>query len=413
VIFRKVALERLSSPEQLDQLMQVTNPKGWLALAALGGLILAALAWGIYGSIPTEAVGEGILIRQGGIAELTAPAGGQIGEVTCAIGDVIKKGQVVATILQESLNLQIRNANSKLKDLRSELQAASQTTQEQMRLQERDLAQQRANLARSIGAGKQQQKLLAERVEAQQKLLADGLITKQTLLATQEQLNTARDQTASLELQASGLDLKRIETRQQLAGDLLAKQRAVADMQAQIRELNAKLAEEVSVPSPFSGRVLELMVHAGDRVGAGNTILSLEILSEELEAVIFVPAASGKQVRRGMTVRVAPSTVKKEEYGYIIGRVSWVAEFPSTARGMMRLLANEGLVNRLTVDGPPIQVNVGLLRDPATPTGFKWSSSAGPSLKIGSGTLAEGSVTVKEDRPINLVIPTVREKLGI
>ena len=39
MIFRKVALERLSSPEQLDQLMQVTSPKGWLALAGLGALL--------------------------------------------------------------------------------------------------------------------------------------------------------------------------------------------------------------------------------------------------------------------------------------------------------------------------------------------------------------------------------------
>ena len=35
MIFRKVALERLSSPEQLDQLLQVTDPKGWMALGAL------------------------------------------------------------------------------------------------------------------------------------------------------------------------------------------------------------------------------------------------------------------------------------------------------------------------------------------------------------------------------------------
>ena len=30
-IFRKAALERLSSPERLDQLMQVTRPRAWLA----------------------------------------------------------------------------------------------------------------------------------------------------------------------------------------------------------------------------------------------------------------------------------------------------------------------------------------------------------------------------------------------
>ena len=37
-IFRKAALTRLASPDQLDQLMQVTSPRSWIALAgfALG-----------------------------------------------------------------------------------------------------------------------------------------------------------------------------------------------------------------------------------------------------------------------------------------------------------------------------------------------------------------------------------------
>jgi hypothetical protein len=34
-LFRQAALERLSSPEQLDQLVRVTHPLGWLALLAL------------------------------------------------------------------------------------------------------------------------------------------------------------------------------------------------------------------------------------------------------------------------------------------------------------------------------------------------------------------------------------------
>ena len=45
VIFRKVALERLSSPEQLDQMVQVTNPKGWLALTGLGAIVGGLAIW--------------------------------------------------------------------------------------------------------------------------------------------------------------------------------------------------------------------------------------------------------------------------------------------------------------------------------------------------------------------------------
>jgi hypothetical protein len=62
-IFRKESLERLSSPEQLDQLMQVVSPKSWLPLTSLFFLMALALIWGIFGRIPITAVGKGILVH--------------------------------------------------------------------------------------------------------------------------------------------------------------------------------------------------------------------------------------------------------------------------------------------------------------------------------------------------------------
>jgi hypothetical protein len=75
-VFRKAALDRLSSPEQLDQLVQVTNPQGWGALSILVGLLLAAFFWGVLGSLPMEVAGEGTL-RPGAPANVSpSPARG-------------------------------------------------------------------------------------------------------------------------------------------------------------------------------------------------------------------------------------------------------------------------------------------------------------------------------------------------
>jgi len=413
VIFRKVALERLSSPEQLDQLVQVTNPRGWLALAAVGTLLAGALAWGIWGSIPTEATGEGILIRRGGVSDLVAPGTGQVEEILVQVGDVIAKGQPVATIRQEALNRQINDTRSKLASLRGEYQDLLRYAGEQKRLRERDLAQQRANLLRSIDTLEQDLGLLRERIDAEAKLLEDGLITKQAFLTTQQSYNAKRDQLATQRLELNGLELKRLESEQQLDQQIETRQTAVRDLELEIRELGAKMAENVKVVASQAGRVLEVLVSRGDVVNPGAPVLTLEVISEELLAVLFVPASSGKRVQPGMMVRVSPSTVKREEYGSIVGKVAWVSEFPSTQRGMTRLIGNEALVTKLLAEGPPIQVNVSLVRDPATPTGYRWSSSRGPDLKISSGTLAAGSVIVEEYRPISLVIPTIRERLGV
>jgi HlyD family secretion protein len=418
MIFRKVALERLSSPEQLDQLLQVTDAKGWLALAALAGLLAVALGWGILGSVPTEAGGSGILLRRGGVSEVVSAGSGQVAEVLVGVGDTVAKGQVVARIHQEPLLRQIKDLKAKLADQRATYQEMLRSVDEQKRLQVRDLGQQRGNLERSIAALEKSVALLEQQVAAEERLLADGLITKQGLLATQQALNTARDQLAAQRLEANGLELKRLGSEQQLDQQLEARRTMIQDLEIQLREANAKLAEDVVVISPFSGRVLELMADRGDVVNPGTPILSVEpqsqeLPSQELTAVLFIPASEGKRVQPGMAARVSPSPVKKEEYGYMVGRVTSVAPFPATSRGMVRLLANEALATKLMQEGPLIRVNVDLVRDPRTPTGYRWSSSKGPGGRISSGTLAEGGVVVREDRPISLLLPTLREKLGV
>lgn len=48
-LFREVSLEKLSFPEQLDELIKVTSPRAWLALIAIGCILLSAIIWGFFG----------------------------------------------------------------------------------------------------------------------------------------------------------------------------------------------------------------------------------------------------------------------------------------------------------------------------------------------------------------------------
>lgn len=413
MIFRKVALERLSSPEQLDQLLQVTNPRGWLALGALGALLLASLAWAVFGSIPTEAGGEGILLRQGGVTSLVAAEQGQVEEVLVSVGDVIEKGQVVARVRQQELLRQIQDSRDKLADARAEYNDLLRYAGEQGRLRDRDLAQQRANLEQSIRSLEKEMELARDQVAAQRDLLKDGLVTKQTFLASEQHLNDAQSRLAAARLELNGLELKRLDAAQQVDQALETRQAQIRDLELELRERQARLEESARVVSSHAGRVLEVLADRGDVVTPGTPILNLELTSKDLMAVLFIPASAGKRVQPGMRVRVSPSTVKREEFGSMLGKVVWAAEFPSTQKGMIRVLGNEALVQKLMEEGPPIQVNVALDRDASTPTGYRWSSSTGPSLSISSGTLAAGAVVVREERPIRLILPKVRETLGL
>jgi HlyD family secretion protein len=413
MIFRKVALERLSSPEQLDQLLQVTSPKSWLALAGLGALLAAGLGWGIWGSIPTEAAGNGIILRQGGVPSVLATGSGQVEELLVGAGDPVVKGQPVAVVRQEALLRQLRDAETKARAAARDYGDLARYASSQRQLRGQDLTRQRANLEQSVKTLDKDISLLADRSASEEKLLADGLITRQAWLTTQQSLNAKKDELAQKRLELEGLPLKRLEGDQQLDQQLQARQAAQRDAELERREAKAKLDESSRVLSPHDGRVVEILADRGTVVSPGTPIVSLETTAQELTAILFVPAAAGKKIQPGMRARVYPSTVKREEHGGILGKVTWVAEFPSTARGMTQLLGNEGLVAKLAEAGALIQVNVALERDPKTMTGFRWTSTGGPNLKIGSGTLASGGVIVEEERPIRLLIPRVRESLGL
>lgn len=53
-IFRKKSVDRMSSPEQLNDYIKVTNPGVWMALAAIILLLLGICVWGIFGKLETK-----------------------------------------------------------------------------------------------------------------------------------------------------------------------------------------------------------------------------------------------------------------------------------------------------------------------------------------------------------------------
>ncbi|MDP7045111.1 MAG: NHLP bacteriocin system secretion protein, partial [Alphaproteobacteria bacterium] len=113
----------------------------------------------------------------------------------------------------------------------------------------------------------------------------------------------------------------------------------------------------------------------------------------------------GKKIHPGMRAEVAPSSIERDLYGSIRGNVESVSDLPETQAGLMAILGNETLVGKMMGAGAPIKVVIALDKDPKTFSGLKWSSSKGPPLKVTTGDTGFASVTVREERPINLVIP--------
>lgn len=286
--FRKEALEHLNTPGQLDTLMTVTTPRGWLALAALGCLLAAALGWGTLGSLSVRVAGQGIILKPGGVIQVGSLNGGQVGQIRVAAGDLVKQGDVLLNVSEASLT----------------------------------------------GA-----------------------------------------MPAAAELQNSG----------------------------------EKTGRTAQVVSPESGRVLDVLVRKGDLISSETPVVILEPGSggDNLEALIFVPDEEGNKIRPGMAARISPGVFKKEEFGYIQGTVKSVAGYPSTFESVARDVGSKELAQKLMGSGASIAVRVSLETDPAAPSGYRWTNGRGPDLRLNSGILCQGFITVRQVRPLSMLFPAL------
>lgn len=379
-MFRKAALDRLSSPEQLDLMVRITSPAGWVALLAMLGLIVVAIMWGLFGSISTEVQGSAMLIKTGGVVDVTARSSGLITDVSVRAGDMVKRGQKIARIAQPELLEQF----NRLKARKTELLNKSE-------LSDNLLRQKRATL-------KFNAEVLRRRLEEQNALLKDGLLTRQSVLATQQQL----EETAAA---LKELDLRKVDIELELA-----------QIGRDIDSVKVRLQLGTDVISPYTGRILELKADENNIVQMGSSILNMELSGDaikDLEVVVYVSALDGKKVKPGMDIYISPSTIKREEYGYMVGKVTAVSEFPSTSQGMMRILQNQQLVQQLSAGAAPIQISADLTPDPSATSGYKWTSPGGPPVLIQSGTLATANISVQTQRPISLVIPMLKGFIGV
>lgn len=416
-IFRQSSLDKLSSPEQLDQLMQITTPKGWVALLATGLLIGCVVVWGFLGSIPAKVSGQGILVKTGGVFEITTTSTGLIKGLYFAAGDRVKKGQVVARIEQNEILSQINEQRELLREQNKELNYISRFGTQKTKMERESVAQQRANIKNTIINLKKQQSLQKQNVKSQEILLKQGLITRTQLLGTKTTLSQttrgirdARNSLKKLDLQL----VKQKETKRQNAALIKTN---IAATKRKLVQLRINLDKSSKIVSPYSGRILEVVVDEGMIASQGTSIVLIELTGNQiknLEAILYLPAGEGKKVKRGMKVQIAPSTVKQEEHGFIMGLVTSVSEYPSTSQSMMKTLKNETLVQQLSNQSAPLAIGVDLIPDSSNYSGYQWSSSKGPNIKINTGTLCQATISVSEQKPITMVIPWIKKHaLGI
>jgi HlyD family secretion protein len=405
-LFRKSALDKLASPERLDELMEVTPGKGWVALATVGALFAGLVVWSIFGSIPERIDGQGMLVRGGGLRQLRAGSDGTLTNFTIKINDLVKDGQVVGQISQLGSSEEIKSAKQQLDQAQRDYDMSKSED-------EKTIAGIRATIAGLEEDKRTNQGLLQkarDTLARQQQALKDGIVTRSVV-------DQAERDKAGFEARVTGLDGQISNQNAQIRSvqqRIRAKEEAVAKARRELERVSVVTSSLAKITSTVEGHVIELRHRVGDFVRNGEVVATIEPPSTNIEPVVYINSANGKRVKPGMEVQVSPTTVRREEYGFMKGQIRTVGEYPVTSDAVKAVTGNDQLVEELLKSGTKIEVQVGLLANRETASGYTWSSSGGPPFKIEGGTKVSVSVVASQTTPFNYyVTPIFRNMFGL
>lgn len=404
-LFRKAAMDKLSSPERLDVAMEVTSPKGWIALFTVAAMLAGVLVWSWFGSMPSKVDGQGILISGGTLQEIRATGTGTVSKFDVRVNDLVKANQVIGEIKQVDSAENVKMAQEQLEQARrdssmSNIEDQGTIAQNNARI---------ASLRGEIGMLRAQISSLETDLKAREELLKKGMTTAARVEQLRQQIIATRGNISGLSGQIDALSAQNAGITQRMR----ARQGQVEMAQQKVQSATTVAASTAQIVSNFVGRIIEVKKGMGETVRAGDVVAIIEPPSNTYEPVVYVDSSVGKRVQPGFEAQISPTTVKREEFGFMKAKVKYVSEYPVAADTVIATTANPELAKSLLQGGPKLEVRVELLQNPQTPSGFEWSSYPGPPFKIASGTQVSMSVVVERQKPIQKVLPFLKGMVGV
>lgn len=181
---------------------------------------------------------------------------------------------------------------------------------------------------------------------------------------------------------------------------------------------------------PNKGIVRSMLVHNGDSVRQGQTIamvsvgeshsfltstvsglvISTKSDNEPFEAfdpivsvvdgdagnscrwrtqlIAYADNEAQRRLRIGMEAQVWPANEKRDEIGYVRGRITQVVRYPADADDVRQTLKSDIMARRLLGEGQEVlyEVRIDLLRSPADSMLYDWSFGQPDDVSMGIGT---------------------------
>ena len=110
--------------------------------------------------------------------------------------------------------------------------------------------------------------------------------------------------------------------------------------------------------------------------------------SQRAQLIAYADNDAQRDLRIGMEAQVWPADEKRDEIGYVRGRITQVVRYPANAAEVRQTLKSDILAQRLLGDGQKVvyEVIIDLQRNPSDPTSYDWSFGEPDDVSMDFGT---------------------------
>lgn len=453
-LFRKNVAKGSFSDEQLDKALIITPASLWIAILAGFLIIGIVLAWSILGTMPIKVAARGIYVPSQDSYTLASEVTGIVKSVEVEVGDEIKVGDVLYTIDTKTIDKEIEDLENRIDAVNkitttSKNDAINSDTQSLLEIKFSlstvgdNIEQNETMLGikkEDVEKLKQDVKELKDKALEKQNALtaaqivlsgltegdpgyaeAAAAVAKLTLELSEVQskftsanalLNSANAEIDTIKQQIDVLnETNKITTDEYVQRFETAKKLVLYNLNSQLEKYKYTL-ENNTVASSVKGIVSDVKVSVGSAIGQGSGAVTIRATKDDEDVVIcYVGITDGKKIKEGMSVKIYPSIVNKNEYGNIEAVVLSVDDYVTTATTIKNDLADDSLTQVFMSQGPVIGVKCKLQRDDSTASGYKWSSKKASVITIPQGTIVNADIIVEEKKPITMLIPYIKDQI--
>ncbi|WP_170400861.1 NHLP bacteriocin system secretion protein [Ruegeria arenilitoris] len=392
----------------------VLIPRAYLfSFLCLLGCAMVVSFWALYGTIPTKAIGSGIIVREGEVVTVVqSGADGRIEEIGVSVGDNVKSKDVVARLSQPTLDIQIAEATAAVTEQETQHDALIKRRQGEISAHEEAFKTLQTTYSGSIEELKKDRALIDDLIKDIQEIEKRGLTTRNEILEDWSSYISSTVQLADLNSTLADAKQALEDLKIDVSVEIDKSAQSLNSAKRKLSQLQSTRDTGKSVHVPDDGEVQEIRVAEGENVTATTVIMTVAQGGDGTEVIAFLQPQYARRVKVGMQAHVIPSSVTRANFGTMRGTVSFISQVPVSEKEVNSILRNEQLADRMVSSGEEYLARISLVQNTDSPSGFEWWTGQGPPFRINLGTLAEVDIILDEKPPIALVIPALRALIG-